>query len=154
VKTKSTWLLAILAAGLLWPAPPAQAAAALELYGTFHAMGTLATPAESAMPAASHTYVVSPAGGGTANMVVSRYNHAFYIAQDFIDVLNLTFRHYGQGDYAKALYFDGANDSLSPALTTALWARRPTWGRSSFGLTVFVYTYRWLCEIKQRRGDS
>jgi parallel beta-helix repeat protein len=48
----------------------------------------------------------------TASIVVSRYNHAFTVEQSFIYFLDLTFRHYGQGDYAKALYFNNANDNL------------------------------------------
>ncbi len=47
-----------------------------------------------------------------ATMVVSRYNHAFYIGQNFIYFIGLTFRNYGRGDYAKALYFNGASDNL------------------------------------------
>ena len=49
---------------------------------------------------------------GSASMNVSRYNQAFYVERDFIFFLNLTFRHYGQGSYAKAIYFDGASDNL------------------------------------------
>ena len=33
----------------------------------------------------------------SAAMVVSRYNYAFYVEQDFVYFLDLTFRHYGQG---------------------------------------------------------
>src|SRR3990170_803222 len=53
-------------------------------------------------------------------MVVSRFNHAFTIRQSFIVFANLTFRHYGQGDYAKALYFDGASDNLVQGSTFTL----------------------------------
>ena len=52
-----------------------------------------------------------------AAMVVSRYNHAFYISQNFIYFSGLTFRHYGQGDYAKALYFNNASDNLVQGCT-------------------------------------
>jgi len=49
----------------------------------------------------------------TTTMQVSRYNYAFHVdGQDFIYFERLTFRHYGQGDYAKAIYFDNANDNL------------------------------------------
>ena len=52
------------------------------------------------------------ANPNTAEMVVSRYNHAFYVEQDFIYFSKLTFRHYGQGEYAKAIYFNNASDNL------------------------------------------
>jgi hypothetical protein len=47
-----------------------------------------------------------------AEIVVSRYNHAFYVAQSFIYFSRMTFRHYGQGNYAKAIYFRDASDNL------------------------------------------
>jgi hypothetical protein len=53
------------------------------------------------------------------NMVVSRYNHAFEVAQDFIYFLDLTFRHYGQDDYAKVIYFNDASDNLVQGCTFA-----------------------------------
>jgi len=56
----------------------------------------------------------------SAAMVVSRYNHAFYVEQDFIYFLDLTFRHYGQGDYAKAIYFNNASDNLVQGCTFAV----------------------------------
>jgi parallel beta-helix repeat protein len=45
-------------------------------------------------------------------MLVSRFNHAFYIAQNHIYFSGLTFRNYGRDDYAKALYFNDASDNL------------------------------------------
>jgi len=56
----------------------------------------------------------------SATMVVSRYNNAFYVEQNFIYFLNLTFRHYGQGSYAKAIYFNNANDNLVQGCTFAI----------------------------------
>jgi len=56
------------------------------------------------------------AGGADPNgaaMVASRYNYAFYVEQDYIYFLELTFRHYGQGSYAKAIYFNNASDNLA-----------------------------------------
>jgi hypothetical protein len=53
-------------------------------------------------------------------MVVSRYNRAFYVEQDHIAFLDLTFRHYGLGSYAKAIYFDGASDNLVQGCTFAI----------------------------------
>ncbi len=55
-----------------------------------------------------------------AHIVVSRYNTAFTIEQDFIYIANLTFRHYGQGDYAKAIYLSGASSNLVQGCTFAL----------------------------------
>ncbi len=54
-----------------------------------------------------------------AAMLVSRYNHAFYVEQDYIYFLDLTFRHYGQGAYAKAIYFNNASDNLVQGCTFA-----------------------------------
>ena len=53
-------------------------------------------------------------------MVVSRYNFAFYVEQDFIYFSKLTFRHYGQGEYAKAIYFNNASDNLVQGCTFAI----------------------------------
>jgi hypothetical protein len=55
-----------------------------------------------------------------AAMVVSRHNHAFYVEQDYIAFLDLTFRHYGQDDYAKAIYFNNANNNLVQGCTFAI----------------------------------
>ncbi len=55
-----------------------------------------------------------------ATMVVSRYNYAFYVERDFIYLVNLTFRHYGRGDYAKAIYFNNASDNLVQGCTFAI----------------------------------
>jgi hypothetical protein len=45
-------------------------------------------------------------------MLVSRFNSAFTIERDFISLADLTFRHYGLGEYGKALYFNNASDNL------------------------------------------
>ncbi len=55
-----------------------------------------------------------------AAMVVTRYNYAFYVEQNYIYFLNLTFRHYGQGSYAKAIYFNNASDNLVQGCTFAV----------------------------------
>lgn len=60
------------------------------------------------------------ANPNAATMVVSRYNHAFWVGQDNIYFVNLTFRHYGQGDYAKAIYFNNASDNLVQGCTFAI----------------------------------
>ncbi|MFL7791196.1 MAG: hypothetical protein AB8I69_03575, partial [Anaerolineae bacterium] len=55
---------------------------------------------------ASGTTVYVRLAGNTnpngATMVVSRYNTAFTVEQDHVYFLDLTFRHYGRGDWAKA----------------------------------------------------
>ncbi len=53
-------------------------------------------------------------------MVISRLNHAFSVEQDYIYFLNLTFRHFGQGSYAKAIYFNNANNNLVSGCTFAI----------------------------------
>lgn len=55
----------------------------------------------------------------SAAMIVSRYNHAFYVEQDLVYFLDLTFRHYGQGNWAKAIYFNNASDNLVQGCTFA-----------------------------------
>ncbi len=56
----------------------------------------------------------------TVPVVVSRHNYAFYVAVDHIRFRNLTFRHYGQGEYAKAIYLDGASDCVIHGCTFAM----------------------------------
>lgn len=48
----------------------------------------------------------------TTAMTVSRFNHALSVTRDFIFFVGLTFRHYGRGSWAKAIYLDGASDNL------------------------------------------
>jgi len=55
------------------------------------------------------------AGGAdptNASVRVSRYNSALTITGSFVYVLNLTFRNYGLGEYAKAIYIHDGNDNL------------------------------------------
>ncbi|MBC7249333.1 MAG: right-handed parallel beta-helix repeat-containing protein [Anaerolineae bacterium] len=66
-----------------------------------------------------YVHLAGDANPNSATMTVSRYSTAFYVAQDYIYFLNLTFRHYGQGEYAKAIYFDGASDNLVQDCTFA-----------------------------------
>ncbi len=47
-----------------------------------------------------------------ASMVVSRHENAFTVEQDYIYFLDLTFKHYGQGGYPKAIYMNNASDNL------------------------------------------
>jgi hypothetical protein len=55
-----------------------------------------------------------------AAMIVSRFSNAFTIEQNYIYFLNLTFQHYGAGDYPKALYFYNASDNLVQDCTFAM----------------------------------
>jgi parallel beta-helix repeat protein len=52
-------------------------------------------------------------------MVISRYNNCFYVEQDYIYFLDLTFRHYGQGSSPKVIYLNNANDNLVRGCTFA-----------------------------------
>jgi parallel beta-helix repeat protein len=57
------------------------------------------------------------ANPSTRTMLVSRFNNAITIGQNFIVIKDLTFRHYGLGDYAKALYYNNASDNLVEGCT-------------------------------------
>lgn len=48
----------------------------------------------------------------TREMRVSRFNHAFTVTGDFVYLIGLSLLDYGQGDYAKGVYLDGASDCL------------------------------------------
>lgn len=47
-----------------------------------------------------------------AEMAISRYNYAFYVDKNFIVFEGLTFRNFGQGSWAKAIYLRDASDNL------------------------------------------
>lgn len=51
----------------------------------------------------------SPAG---TPMTISRFNSALTISGNFVYLIGLSFRNYGQGDYAKAIYVRGGSDNL------------------------------------------
>ena len=70
------------------------------------------TPGFYADGTSLYVRLAGDANPDTVAMVVSRLNHAFYVEQDYIYFLNLTFRHYGRGAYAKGIYFNNANDNL------------------------------------------
>jgi hypothetical protein len=73
--------------------------------------------------ASGTTVYVRLAGDANPNgvaMVVSRYNMAFTVEQDHVYFLDLTFRHYGRGSWAKAIYFNNANDNLVQGCTFAV----------------------------------
>ncbi|MBN1537713.1 MAG: right-handed parallel beta-helix repeat-containing protein [Anaerolineales bacterium] len=60
------------------------------------------------------------ANPNNADMVVSRHNLAFLVEKDYIYFQNLTFRYYGNGDYAKAIYLNNANFNLIQNCTFAI----------------------------------
>lgn len=47
-----------------------------------------------------------------ASMVISRFNRGFTIRNDYIYFVDLTFRHFGQENETRALFFDDANHNL------------------------------------------
>ncbi len=54
-------------------------------------------------------------------MTVTRYESAFYVdGQSYIYFLGLTFRHYGQGQYGRAIYLNNASDNLVQGCTFAV----------------------------------
>jgi len=77
------------------------------------------TPGFYASGTTLYVHLAGDANPNTAMMVVSRYGNAFHVQQDYVYFLNLTFRHYGQGDYPKAIYFDDASDNLVQGCTFA-----------------------------------
>jgi hypothetical protein len=66
-----------------------------------------------------YVHLAGDADPNSATMVVSRYGNAFTVEHDYIYFRNLTFRHYGQGDYPKVIYFDGASHNLVAGCTFA-----------------------------------
>jgi parallel beta-helix repeat protein len=68
------------------------------------------------------TLYVHLAGDADPNgqtVIVSRYESAFYVERDHIYFVDLTFRHYGQGAYPKAIYLNNASDNLVQGCTFA-----------------------------------
>ena len=77
-------------------------------------------PGSYAEGADLYVHLAGDADPNGAAMVVSRYNYAFYVEQDYLYFLDLTFRHYGRGSYAKAIYFNNASDNLVQGCTFAV----------------------------------
>jgi hypothetical protein len=59
-----------------------------------------------------YVHLAGDADPNAAMMEVARYNHAFAVEQDYVYFQGLTFRNYGQGSYAKAIYFNNASNNL------------------------------------------
>jgi parallel beta-helix repeat protein len=77
------------------------------------------TPGFYADDTTLYVHLTGDADPNSAAMVVSRCETAFYVVRDYIYFVDLTFRHYGQGSYPKAIYLDGASDSLVQGCTFA-----------------------------------
>ncbi|MCP4676443.1 MAG: hypothetical protein GY854_13205, partial [Deltaproteobacteria bacterium] len=67
-----------------------------------------------------YIHLTGDADPNDAAIIVSRYNNAFTVENDFIRFRDLLFRHYGQGSFAKALYLNNANDILVKGCTFAV----------------------------------
>jgi hypothetical protein len=68
-----------------------------------------------------YVHLAAAANPNNASMNVSRYNSAFLVDQKHhIYFVNLTFRRYGQGGYAKAIYFNNASDNVIRGCTFAV----------------------------------
>ncbi|MCP4603571.1 MAG: hypothetical protein GY847_24145 [Proteobacteria bacterium] len=66
-----------------------------------------------------YVHLAGDANPNAQQMSVSRFDQAFSVSQNFIYFVDLTFRHYGQGNYAKAIYLNGASDNLVQGCTFA-----------------------------------
>jgi hypothetical protein len=77
------------------------------------------TPGFLADGTSIYVHLAGGADPNAATMEVARYNYAFYVEQDYVYFQDLTFRNYGQDDYAKAIYLNNANDNLVHKCTFA-----------------------------------
>ncbi len=75
------------------------------------------TPGLYADGATLYVHLAGDADPNSATMAVARYPYAFEVEQDFVYFVDLTFRHYGQGQYAKAIYLNGGSDNLVQGCT-------------------------------------
>ena len=57
-----------------------------------------------------YVHLAGNANPATKVMTVSRYNNAFGVTQDHIVFRKMTFRYYGRGSYAKAIYVNNASN--------------------------------------------
>jgi parallel beta-helix repeat protein len=67
-----------------------------------------------------YVHLAQDADPNHENMLVSRYNQAFLVEHNYIYFLDITFRHYGRGSYAKAIYFNNAGNNLVQGCTFAV----------------------------------
>lgn len=70
------------------------------------------TPGFYADDTSVYVRLAGNADPNTQDMRITRFNHAFYVNQDYIVFDNLTFQYFGLGSYAKALYFYNASNNL------------------------------------------
>jgi len=61
---------------------------------------------------ALYVHLANNADPSKAAIIVSRRSYAFLVEQSFIYIVNLTFRHYGQGEIRAALILQNASDNL------------------------------------------
>lgn len=74
---------------------------------------TRGVPGFVASGATLYVHLENDIDPNTVDVSVARFNYAFYVdGQDFIYFSDLTFRFYGQGSWAKAIYFNNASDNL------------------------------------------
>jgi len=59
-----------------------------------------------------YVHLAGDTNPNNAVIAVSRYNRGFDVERDYIYFINLTFRHYGQGTEARAIYFKNASNNL------------------------------------------
>lgn len=76
------------------------------------ALSASATPGFYANGTSVSVHLTGGADPTGAAVTVSRFNSAFTITASFVYLVNLTFRNYGQGDYAKAVYIRDGSDNL------------------------------------------
>ncbi|MFQ5580652.1 MAG: right-handed parallel beta-helix repeat-containing protein [Nitrospiria bacterium] len=69
-------------------------------------------PGFYASGATLYVRLANNADPNTATMAVSRYDYGFFIDDDYIAFVDLTFRHYGRDMWAKAIFFSNASDNL------------------------------------------
>jgi hypothetical protein len=76
------------------------------------ALSASGTPGFLADGTSVSVHLSAGADPSAAAMTVSRFNSAFTISGSFVYLVDLTFRNYGLGDYAKAVYIRDGSDNL------------------------------------------
>ena len=73
------------------------------------------TPGFFANGTSLSVHLAGGANPATTTMAITRFNTALTITGNFVYVVGLTFRYYGLGDYAKAIYIRDGSDNLIQA---------------------------------------
>jgi hypothetical protein len=84
-------------------------------YGSATSLASLAASNTPGFYASGTSLSVHLAGGAdptATTMTISRQNTAFTLSGNFVYLIGLTFRYYGLGDYAKAVYIRDGSDNL------------------------------------------